>query len=322
MRIEIEIGAAKNPDSHRWLDRILHKIEDGWHVWDTTAQPDPSEIETTTWIRDRGSQGDWVRQLLVASVQRGAWSLAPHERRVRVTARPAAGEEEELAPEHATRLAEEPMVVLVENRDSDGAFVKRIVADLDRSLNSVWHCEGCPIRIDSLGGGGQMPAEIERRTRDRPYRPRLVVIVDSDRKGPGDSESDAARRVRRKCESAGVPCWVLAKREAENYLPRVLLAERPDVGLEHARSVDAWDGLTDDQKDFFDMKNGLPEEPSEIEQALFDGLSPADRTILARGFGPNVYRCWNLRGVQAASDLRRRGKGDLDAGIDLIRGEV
>ena len=322
MRIEIRIGAANERDAHRWLDRILHKIEDGWHVWDTTAQPDADQFEATTWIRDRGPQGEWVRQLLVASVQRGAWSLAPHERRVRVTARPAVGEEEELKPEHATRLAEEPMVVLVENRDSDGAFVKRIVADLDRSLNRVWHQPGEPIRIDSLGGGGQMPAEIERRTRDLPYRPRLVAIVDSDRKGPGDSESDVASRVRRTCESAGVPCWVLAKREAENYLPRILLDERLGAGLGHARMVEAWDGLTDDQKDFFDMKNGLPEELSEIERVLFEGLSPAGREILSRGFGSNVYMCWSLWGVQAASDLRRRGKGDLDHGIDLIRGEV
>ena len=322
MRIEIRIGAANERDAHRWLDRILHKIEDGWHVWDTTAQPDPDQFEATTWVRDRGSQGDWVRRLLVASVQRGAWSLAPHERRVRVTARPADGEEEELTPEHATRLAEEPMVVLVENRDSDGAFVKRIVADLDRSLNRVWHRPGEPIRIDSLGGGGQMSAEIERRTRDLPYRPRLVAIVDSDRKGPGDSESDAARAVRRKCESAGVSCWVLAKREAENYLPRILLDERLGAGLGHDRLVEAWDGLTDDQKDFFDMKNGLPEEPSEIERVLFEGLSPADRRILSRGFGSNVYRCWNLWGVPAASDLRRRGRGDPDHGIRLIRGEV
>ena len=63
MRIEIRIGAANERDAHRWLDRILHKIEDGWHVWDTTAQPDPDQFETTSWIRDRGSQGDWVRRI-------------------------------------------------------------------------------------------------------------------------------------------------------------------------------------------------------------------------------------------------------------------
>ena len=127
MRIEIDSSAANDPDAHLWLDRILYKIEDGWHVWDTASQPDPNAIEATTWICDRGHQGNWVRQLLVASIQRGAWTLAPHERRVRVTACPGAANE--LKPENATRFAEEPFVILVENRDSDGAFVKRVVRE-------------------------------------------------------------------------------------------------------------------------------------------------------------------------------------------------
>ena len=320
MRIEIDLSAANDPDAHRWLDRILYKIEDGWHVWDTASQPDPNAIEATTWICDRGHQGDWVRQMLVASTQRGAWTLAPHGRRVRVTACPVAADE--LRPEDATHFAEEPFVILVENRDSDGAFVKRVVRELDKSLHGLWRRPGDPIRFDSLGGAGQMPEEVERRTQGKPYRPRLVAIIDSDRKGPNDTDSPAARALRRQCEKRSVPCWVLAKREAENYLPRILLNERQDVGAEHARLVEAWDRLNDDQKNFFDMKNGLPAAPSAIERALFDGLSRTDRPILSRGYGPNVYTCWTLWKVQAKTALLRRGQGDLERGIELIRGEV
>ena len=320
MRIEIDSSAANDPDAHRWLDRILYKIEDGWHVWDTASQPDPNAIEATTWICDRGHQGNWVRQLLVASIQRGAWTLAPHERRVRVTACPGAANE--LKPENATRFAEEPFVILVENRDSDGAFVKRVVRELDKSLHGLWRRPGDPIRFDSLGGAGQMPEEVERRTQGKPYRPRLVAIIDSDRKGPNDTDSPAARALYRQCEKRRVPCWILAKREAENYLPRILLDERQDVGVDHARLVEAWDRLNNDQKNFFDMKNGLAATPSLTGQALFDGLSPADRTILSRGFGPNVYTCWTLWNVQAETELLRRGQGDLERGIELIQREV
>ena len=130
LRIEIDFSAANDPDAHGWLNRILYKIEDGWHVWDTTSRQDPNAFEAATWIRDRGKQGDWVRQLLVASIQRGAWSLAPHGRRVRVTAQPNAADE--LEPDDATRLAEEPLWILVENRFSDGAFVRRVVTELDQ----------------------------------------------------------------------------------------------------------------------------------------------------------------------------------------------
>ena len=321
MRIEIDISAANDSDAHPWLDRILYRIEDGWHVWDTASKPDPGAIESSTWIRDGGRRGDRVLELLVASTQRGAWTFAPHGRRMRVTARPRASDE--LEPEDAFRLADEPLVILVENRDSDGAFVKRVVTELDKSIHGLWRRPGEPVRFDSVGGLGQMLAEVERRTQGKPYRPRLIVIADSDRKGPDDTVSPAVRELCRGCKALGVPCWILAKREAENYLPRVLLDERQGAGADHARLVEAWDRLDDDQKNFFDMKSGLPEALSAIEQALFDGLSPDDHTTLSRGFGSNVYKCWNCWGkVQAKADLLARGQGDLEHGIDLIRGEV
>ena len=320
MRIEIDFSAANDPDSHRWLDRILYKIEDGWHVWDTTSQPTPDVIQTTTWIRDRGSQGDWVRQMLVASIQRDAWTFEPHGRRVRVTAHLNGADD--LNPEEAFRLADKPLVILVENRISDGAFVKRVVTELDKSLHKLWRQPGEPTQFDSPGGVGQMREEIERRTQGVPYRPRLVVIIDSDRKGPNDTIGDAANTVCRKCAELNVPCWLLAKREAENYLPRILLSQQQDVGADHAQLVEAWDRLNDDQKNFFDMKDGLPEALSAIEQELFDGLSSADRAILSRGFGQNVYRCWNLWEGQAKNELLNRGQGDLERGIEIIRKEV
>ena len=319
MRIEIGPRVANDPDAHQWLDRILYKIDDGWHVWDTTDQVS-DEMEATTWIRDRGAQGEWVRTMLVASIQRAAWTLAPHERSVRVTAAPSTPAE--LTPEDAFRLADEPLWILVENRISDGAFVERVVKELDQSLRTLWNQPGTPVRIDSVGGEGQMPREVERRTQGMPYRPRFVAVIDSDRNAPAAAPSTEAGRLRRTCARLNLPCWILAKREAENYLPRILLSARQDVGADHERLVDAWDRLTDDQKNFLDMKHGLPTPLSEVEQKLFDGLSSADRAILSNGFGPNVHACWSLWNVPAKTDLVIRGQGDLEQGIDLIRGEV
>ena len=321
MRIVIDISAANDPNGHRWLDRILHRVDDGWHVWDLTDTPDADAIEATTWVSDPGRQGNRLRELLVASTQRSAWTLAPHTRRVRVTAYPAVPDE--LAPEHACRLADEPLVILVENRNSDGGFVKRVVAELDKSLHGHWERDGEPIRLASVGGTGEMPQEVENRASGLPYRPRLVAVIDSDRKGPGDAESQNACRLRETCNEHGLPCWVLAKREAENYLPRVLLGARPNTGDRHERLLEAWGRLSDDQKDFFSMKHGLPEAPSEIEEHLFDGLPDADREILAEGFGPNVHECWNLWHVrEVRNELPTRRRGDLQLGIELIRREL
>ena len=171
MRITIDISAANDPDAHRWLDRMLDRIEDGWHVWDLTETPDADAIAAATCNSDPGRQGNRLRDLLIASTRRGAWTPAPHGRRVRVTAHPAATDE--LAPEQACRLADEPLVILVENRDSDGAFVGRVVTELDKSLHGVWKREGGPIRFDSVGGAGQMRQEVEKRAGAVPYRPRL-----------------------------------------------------------------------------------------------------------------------------------------------------
>ena len=325
MRIEIDPSAANDPDAYQWLDRILLKIDDGWHVWDMADQPDPREMEATTWIRDPGRQGRRLRELLVKSVQRSAWTLAPHGRSIRVTTHPCTPDE--LTPEDASRLADEPLYILVENQFSDGPFVERIVEELDKSLHGLWKRPGEPIRIGSVGGKGQMPQEVERRGSGRP-RPRLVAIVDSDRKSPDANPSPGARQLLRACEKRGLPCWILAKREAENYLPRVLLLARQDAGEDHARRVDAWDRLNDDQKNFFDMKCGLPNPLPEVEQKLFDGLSQADKTILSNGFGTNVYKCWTIQSPpeeftdELRKELTLRGQGDLERGIELIRREV
>ena len=322
MRITIDLSVANDPDAHQWLDRIVHRIDDGWHVWDLTDTPDADTIKATTWVSDPGRQGKLLEELLVKSAGLDAWILTRPTRRLRVTAHPAAPDE--LAPEQASRLADEPLVILVENRDSDGAFVERIVTELDKALRGAWRHVPEPIRFDSVGGKGQMRQEVEKRVDAVPYRPRLVAVIDSDMKGPGDSESQHAQRLRNTCEEHGLPCWVLAKREAENYLPRVLLSARPGTGAEHQRRLEAWDRLSDDQKDFFDMKHGLSEAPSsQIERDLFDDLPDADREILSEGFGPNVHECWSIWSTrEVRSELRTRGRGDLERGIELIRREL
>lgn len=286
-------------------------------MWDTTDYTVIDEMDATTWIQ---SSSERVQEMLVTSIRRSAWTLEPHRRSVRVTDKPSNGDE--LTPEDAAELAEEPLWILVENRFSDGPFVKRIVKELDTALAELWRQRGDPIRIDSVGGKGQMPLEVERRAKSKPYRPRLVAVIDSDRTAPSDGPSAGALRLCRICKQHNLPCWILAKREAENYLPRILLNARPNTGAAHGHLLEAWNRLTDDQKDFFDMKHGLPTTLSPAEHKLFDGLCPADRATLSSGFGPKVDACWTLRNVLTKSELVIRGHGDLERGIDLIRSEV
>ena len=109
MRIAIDSSAADASDAHQWLDRILDRIDDGWHVWDLTDVRDVEAIRQSTWLNDPGRQGVKIADLLVASTRLGAWTLAPHERRLRVTADPQAPDE--LVAEQASYLAQEPLTL-------------------------------------------------------------------------------------------------------------------------------------------------------------------------------------------------------------------
>ncbi len=320
MRIEIDPSVANDPSAFRWLDRIMRKVEDGWHIWDTTDESDMDAIANTTWIRDNGRQGDSLRDLLVASTIRTAWPLDPHQRRIRVTNTPTL--QDHLKPKDATLLAEQPLTILVENRFSDGAFVRRLIKELASDIHRLWAQFGEPIRLDSLGGIGQIQKEVKRRCQNLPFRPRLVVIADSDRKHPNASANRSACKLYRRCRQENLFCWVLAKRTSENYIPLILLRKWRHTHSDHRRLIEAWDGLSDEQKDFLDMKHGLPDKPSPPEEELFSGLSDTSHDILSRGFGKTVYKCWELDHAPVKTELLARGHSDVQYGIDSIRKEL
>jgi hypothetical protein len=317
--IEIDAAVAHDRESMRSLERIALKIEDGWHLWEVEGA---EGFENTPWLQDLGQAGERARDLLRAAIKRSGYPPGVHRRRVRVTLQPQ--REDEIKPEDAAHLAEAPMEVLVENRFGDGAFIRRIVAELDRELNNYWHAYQRGVKIDSVGGKGQMADEVERRC-NGVTRPRYVVVVDSDQRAPastGATPSIEASRLKKKCDEYRVPCWVLAKREAENYLPRVLLKARRDSGAVHQHRVDAWDCLSEDQKDFYDMKEGFPENPTQAEVELFECLVQWARNALESGFGSHVDKCWEIWSAQAKEALRERGRGDLEKGLELLRSEV
>ena len=315
MIVTIDENVANDPDALRWLDGILGTIEDGWHLWDVTGL---EEYSGTVWLTHSAVRNRQISELYRKSVARGFWSSgsAPHGRRIRVVVETTT--EGELTPEPACRFARERLVVLVENRDSDGAFLERVIAELDRPLLRWWHQNPAPVEFKDRGGKGQMLNEV-KRLEDRNPRPRFVVVVDSDRKQPGANSCIEAQRLEKACDELGIPCWVLAKREAENYLPRELLDLRRNVGRDHQRRVEAWDRLSDGLKDVYDLKDGLT---AEDESGVFDGLSAMDLQLLRPGFGNGIGQCWTEHHGQCAGALSERGRGDLEYGLSLIKKEV
>jgi len=116
----------------------------------------------------------------------------------------------------------------------------------------------------------------------------------------------------------------LAKRVAENYLPSILLKQFKPYNKTHLTKVKVWEKLSDEQKDFYDMKNGLPENRDDAKYPLFQDVSDADYKILECGFHRSkLHQCWELledEGIE--QKLRDRSCGDLEHGISMIHNEI
>lgn len=120
-------------------------------------------------------------------------------------------------PERVREWLHEPLFLITEN-DIDGVLVIAASRGLDRgdllaAMNRGW------VRINGRGGTGEIPPRLDR------WHPleRLFVLIDSDRNIWEGPISRKANEIKDLCETAGIPCHVLARREAENHLPLSLL---------------------------------------------------------------------------------------------------
>jgi len=111
----------------------------------------------------------------------------------------------------------------MENRFNDGNFLKRVVRELHPPLYMLMTQANGPIKIDSVGGKGQMVRAVKDKVETASQRSRLIAVVDSDKKFPDDQTSKEAGKLEEICQTYRVPCWILAKRESEIYLPPSLL---------------------------------------------------------------------------------------------------
>lgn len=314
MKITVDRDVADDPSSLDSLDRLLDSIEKGWNLWAVEAT---DRFEQSAWMQDVGRAGRRARRILHVAVKRAAYPAPAHRRALRVCKEPQGPDE--AAPNTAAGVANERLTILVENEFADGAFLGRVMDDLCPELRKYRAGVDQPVRFDCVGGKGQMGLAVEERCAGRPVRPRLVVVVDSDRRAPEDLASQAARTLEDVCRRHHIPCWVLAKREAENYLPAALLRSWPNAGADLQAKVNAWQTLSEDQKDHFDMKSGWPAAMEGSAEALFADLSPGCRHALRDGFGDAVGERWTGWTVRARDELLARSRGDLERGFEIIK---
>ncbi len=238
----------------------------------------------------------------------------------------------------ADKLAHTPLVILVEDRESDGVFLDLVVEELGwPALRALWK-NGRKVtpraaELDTAGGKGSIPQRIERAIGDaaegnKPHR--LFVLCDSDARWPDDDRAVAA--ISEACARGGVPYYIWKKRCAENYIPdEVFEAVREDPrNLNRVNQFDAFLRRSPEQRDHFPVKDGLAaEERSEAIQAgLYNSSEEEDLALLEKPLFPKRPRPFLLlhrerRESFTAKGLRARDpEGELDAVLHAIAQEL
>ena len=264
-----------------FLTRILHTVDDGWHLWEVE---DPDLIEASSWYQNR-SGDQLLDDLLRESVIRSAWSSTNglHAQLVRITDRPST-ETWELEPQPAARALAEPLRVVVEDRESDGLFLDVVVKTLGSAeLLKLYELRPSPLRVESPGGRDKIKRHLEadlQKIEERGYPGRLLVFFDSDAPQPGQP-SRASERIVELCNERRLPYHRLRKRSIESYVPHKALeawAAEPE-NHQHRRGIRRLGRLSRLQRDHL-PKKGFPKGVPTKSGSLYQDVSKEDQDLL------------------------------------------
>ncbi len=292
MKVRFAPDVLSDSSCFRALDRIVDLFMDGRHSWDIE---DFETVANSLWIKSDigGRSGDSNLEILGKCYTKTTYYPKNMHRKLLILTTEDNGIPD-LHPTHAKKCLEAPAYVLVENSESDGSFLDAMIHCFNRQqlqdaqTEVWWHYE-------HLGGFG----EIEKRLNELLGRttgpPRIFVVVDSDSEYPGHVSRTAAK-VRETCEKYNIPLTILNKRNIENYIPLSLLHYANRI-----TKFRAFKKLTQDQRDYYDMKHGFRlAADGEIDilvaqSALYAGIHKHVCRNLCGGFGDNVYELFKTK---------------------------
>ncbi|MFB9360225.1 hypothetical protein [Actinoplanes nipponensis] len=202
----------------------------------------------------------------------------------------------------------QPAVLVVEDQENDGCFVKsvasalghtRLIDAIDRGWLVIRHAGGERL---------ELVAKNELLTFRRLSR--IAALLDSDRWTPSDRTNNHVKAER--LTALGISVHVLELREAENYVPSRILAliGKP---AETSKKLEALKSLTPSQRGYYDMKFGFGPvaSPPRIRAEQTELFSTIDMPTLLRlrgGFGRKVLAAmYENRARLKQSDLAALG---------------
>src|SRR5436190_2204358 len=132
MNVRFADAVLEDPSAFDSLDAIVHTILEGRHVW---SIEDPDAVLGSRWIQT-DHEGRSSRRSIEALTKSVTASAYPSGTFMHVIAITVSNEgtdgETSLRPKEAVRALQTPAYVLVENRESDGAFLFTMIKAFDR----------------------------------------------------------------------------------------------------------------------------------------------------------------------------------------------
>ena len=302
MKVRFADDVLVEPSAWRTLTRIVDGFVEERHIWDID---DPAAMADSPWLAGDDPYTRGNLEALKKISTRALYHPAPahsdtpnrpqskaHSLSI-VVSQTEQAPPGTLAPGDARDALERPAHVVVENGESDKAFLDAMIRAFDRgelhtALEKGW------IEVVSAGGGGEIP----KRARDLVAKAgkgprRILILSDSDRMAPGEKTKETIKQILACAEEHEVKATILHKREIENYLPVGALQR-----VRGKREIyKAFQHLTQEQRDHFDMKKGLKNHPETgkavippAQAALFAKVQPRVIKALCGGFGDKVWR--------------------------------
>jgi hypothetical protein len=300
MKVRISVELLADERNFEALDDIACCFQTGRHVWDISAA-EIDAIESSAWLTSefesragRRNRAVFEKSVKHAVEQGTAQIDGGGEPPRRCQTRPV-----DITPDADLSAClhelQQPARVFLEDRGSDGRFIGCLVRAYERSsLQEALEASRAWVVLEHCGGGSGIKARVEevleRSSMMSVSRERMMAMLDSDRFHP-DHETDSMKTAK-KIENCGIFVHVLRKRETENYLPVERLAE---LDSQYQAAQAAFARLTEQQRDYFDMKNGFKRSRGKAHfrknhPDLFASVTEQDKLALVGGFGPSCGR--------------------------------
>lgn len=191
-----------------------------------------------------------------------------------------------------------PLKVIVEDIESDNLFLRKCIECLLGINPDSLYIEF----VNGAGSNTKKNLQYYKRKNNR-----VFCLIDGDEISPGEyaeqSKLKAITEIREICELSGFNYFILRKREIENYIPDPILLKRKNKHNERFFE------LSESQKDYFDMKNGIKVKDLQYDiwKQLFEGVNFIDENeILIKGFGKKIWRAFEE--VSSSDELTAKDK--------------